>query len=233
MGGPYQFKAEDAEAFAKQSGIRYRISRSEILFETCPFCKSRKDKYTFAISLKTGQYNCKRASCGAKGNMIDLSQAFNFELDRISSEYYAPKRHYKIFNKPKEAIEPAEPAVAYLSSRGIPAEIVKQYQVTSKADKKTGIRSSSSPSSIRKDSRKQSSIGIQRLRRTKNGSKRTASQLARIGAINDAIALTNCPNVRVLASLSPFTTQPIRGLRDTCIKVLPMPRKQKDTSIIG
>ena len=138
MGGPYQFKPEDAQAFATWTGIRHRSTRSEIVFEVCPFCKSRKDKNTFAISLKTGQYNCKRASCGAKGNMIDLSQVFDFELDRISTEYFTPKRHYKIFNVPKEAIEPTEPAVAYLGGRGIPAEIVKRYQVTSKADKKTG-----------------------------------------------------------------------------------------------
>ena len=61
----------------------------------------------------------------------------------------------------------------------------------------------------------------------------TANQLARIGAMKDAIALTNWPKVRELARLSPETTHPSSGLRDTCMRVFPIPRKQKETSISG
>ena len=61
----------------------------------------------------------------------------------------------------------------------------------------------------------------------------TEAQLAMRGAMNDAIALMNCPNVRVLANFSPLTTQVMRGLSETCISVLPMPNRQKDTSRTG
>jgi hypothetical protein len=47
------------------------------------------------------------------------------------------------------------------------------------------------------------------------------------GALNDAIAFTNCPKVRELASLSPFTILDNRGFNETCIRVLPIPNKEK------
>ena len=138
MGELYKFKPEDAEEFARSQGIRTRRNGNELQFKTCPFCKSRKDIYTFAINMDTGQYNCKRAKCDAHGNMITLAKAFNYELDRITSEYYQPKRHYQAFRKPAEPIKPKEPAVAYLGERGIPAEIVQRYQVTSKQNDHDG-----------------------------------------------------------------------------------------------
>ena len=138
MGGPYQFRPEDADDFARSQNARTRRIGSELQFLSCPFCKSRKDTYTFAINLNTGLYNCKRAKCGAHGNMITLAKTFNFEIDRISAEYYAPKRHYKTFLKPSEPIAPKEPAIAYLGDRGIPAEVVQRYQVTSKPNDRDG-----------------------------------------------------------------------------------------------
>ncbi len=136
--GPYDFREEDAREFARVQGIRTRQYGKEMQFEFCPFCRNRKDKYTFAINLDSGLYNCKRASCGQHGNMVMLSKAFGFELDKISAEYHQPKRHYKTYKKPSQPIEPKEPAIAYLADRGIPAEIVQRYQVTSKTDEKSG-----------------------------------------------------------------------------------------------
>ena len=63
--------------------------------------------------------------------------------------------------------------------------------------------------------------------------KRTAAQLARIGVMKEAIALTNCPKVSVLASFSLEVISDTRGFRDTCIRVLPTPRRQKETSMTG
>ena len=51
--------------------------------------------------------------------------------------------------------------------------------------------------------------------------------------MKEAMALMNCPKVNVLASLSPLTIRVMRGFRDTCISVLPIPSRQKDTSITG
>lgn len=135
MDGPYRFKQEYAEDFARSCGTRTRRSGAELQFQECPFCRSRKDKYTFSINLNNGLYNCKRGKCGAHGNMLSLARAFNFELDRITTEYYNQQRRYKVFKKPSEPIAPREPAVAYLADRNIPAEIVQRYQVTSKKDK--------------------------------------------------------------------------------------------------
>lgn len=57
------------------------------------------------------------------------------------------------------------------------------------------------------------------------------SQAATKGAEKDEIALTNCPAEIVLEYLSPETKLAIKGLRETCIKVLPIPRRMKDMTI--
>lgn len=49
------------------------------------------------------------------------------------------------------------------------------------------------------------------------------------GARNDAMALTNCPIVRLLARRLRFTMSDISGLIDTCIRVLPMPSSAKES----
>ena len=57
-----------------------------------------------------------------------------------------------------------------------------------------------------------------------------APHMAMYGARNEAIALTNCPNVNVEARL-PFITTDTSGLSDVCISVLPIPSSENDTSI--
>lgn len=58
-----------------------------------------------------------------------------------------------------------------------------------------------------------------------------APQMAMYGAKRDAKALTNWPSVSVEASLSPLTNTVSSGFSDTCISVLPMPRKAKEMTI--
>ena len=53
------------------------------------------------------------------------------------------------------------------------------------------------------------------------------------GAINEAMALTNCPKVSCEARFLPPLTSAISGLSDVCIRVLPMPRSEKATNISG
>lgn len=126
----YEFKEADAYAFARHVGIQARQRGHNLHFHTCPYCRSTKDKDTFAIDLETGQFKCLRASCGVSGNMIQLSRDFDFSLGYTVDEYYRPKKKYKRLPTPKEPIVPKDKAIAYLESRGISAEIAKRYEIT-------------------------------------------------------------------------------------------------------
>ena len=131
MRGPYEFKADDAEDFARAVGIKASRTGDELFFRECPYCRGQtKDRRTFSINLKTGLFKCFRATCGAQGNMITLARDFNFSLGQNTDEYYNPQRHYKIWNEPKEPITPKEGALAFLESRGIPADVAARYEVT-------------------------------------------------------------------------------------------------------
>lgn len=126
----YEFKEADAYAFARHVGIRAKQRGHNLHFQTCPYCRSTKDKDTFAIDLETGRFKCLRASCGVSGNMIQLSRDFDFSLGYTVDEYYRPKKKYKRLHTPKEPIVPKDKAVAYLESRGISAEVAKKYEIT-------------------------------------------------------------------------------------------------------
>ena len=136
----YQFKPEDAYDFARTQGIKTKNHGDELQFQLCPYCHGgeRKDKYTFAISLKTGRFNCKRGSCSAAGNMITLSREFSFSLGREVDAYYRTAdyttKQFRAFQQ--RHIEPKPEAIAYLERRGIPEKIIKQYEITSKEDGK-------------------------------------------------------------------------------------------------
>lgn len=130
--GIYEFKADDAYRFAVSQGTKVKtIGNKEIQFLRCPYCHNGNgnDRYTFAINMTTGAFNCKRASCGAKGNMITLAQDFGFTLDNYTDAYlHRGERKYKTL--PQRKPEPADRAVSYLAGRGIPEEIAKQYNIT-------------------------------------------------------------------------------------------------------
>lgn len=127
----YQFKPEDAEAFANFTQIKHRTVGSEIIFDICPYCKrtERDNRQKFSISLITGQYECKRASCGAKGNMITLARDFGYKLSDEFSRFYEKKKTYRVLSQPKKAIIPDDPAVEYLNSRGISKATAEKYRV--------------------------------------------------------------------------------------------------------
>lgn len=127
----YQFKREDAERFASEQGIRAWERNGQLHFQICPYCQGNAghDQKTFAINLKTGQFKCMRASCGVKGNMLTLAKDFDFSLGRDIDEYYRPKRQFKNLSKYPKPIS-KDPAVAYMESRGISADITKAYGIT-------------------------------------------------------------------------------------------------------
>lgn len=129
----YEFRESDAFAFARHVGIEAKPQGGELFFKTCPYCKPRPTRgntRTFSINLSTGQFKCLRASCGVSGNMITLSRDFDFSLGNEVDEYYRPRKQYRRLKKPKEPIKPKEPAVRYLSGRGIPEDIARKYEIT-------------------------------------------------------------------------------------------------------
>ena len=129
----YEFKIDDAERFAQEQGLKAKRIRNELVFQKCPYCGSAsRDREKFAINLQTGQFNCLRASCGAKGNMLTLARDFDFSLGRDADTYYkiGPQRHYRTFKKPEAPIEPKDAALEYMKSRGINEETVRKYQIT-------------------------------------------------------------------------------------------------------
>ena len=130
----YQFKEEDAVRFAQSMGIETKRIGEELRFKYCPFCHggagSKKDKDTFAINMNTGACNCLRSTCGYTGNMITLARDFNFSLGREVDEYYQPRKQYKHLPTPKKPAVPQDPALKYLASRKIGADVAKKYEVT-------------------------------------------------------------------------------------------------------
>ena len=132
----YDFQEQHAYDFARHVHIKAFPKGDELRFQKCPYCgNSTNDKDTFAINLKTGQFKCLRDTCGAHGNMITLSKDFDFSLGSYVDEYYRPKKEYRTLPTPKEPIKPKDPAIKYLSSRGISEEVAKRYQITTQTGK--------------------------------------------------------------------------------------------------
>lgn len=132
--GIYKFDAEDAARFAQEQGIQARARGDELQLKICPYCRSQKDTYTFAINLRTGQFNCKRSKCGVTGNMLTLMRDFDFSLGNDTDEYYRPRKKFRNFSR-YPLPETRDPAVIYMESRGIPREITEKYHITSHKDR--------------------------------------------------------------------------------------------------
>ena len=130
----YEFSIDDAKRFADEHGIRVRVKGSELQFERCPYCRNQTDKKNkFAMNIRTGAFNCLRASCGAKGNMLTLARDFGFSLGRDVDEYYNRSRKFRSLRKfpaPKVKTE----AVKYLEGRGISQAITEKYKVAVSKD---------------------------------------------------------------------------------------------------
>ncbi len=130
----YEFDPDDARRFGQEQHIKYQQRGDELQFKYCPYCRNKTDdKNTFAINLRTGQFKCLRASCGAKGNMITLAKDFGFSLGHDVDEYFNRRKKYRDLSRyPRPIVRP--PAVAYMESRGISAEITERYGLTTQKD---------------------------------------------------------------------------------------------------
>jgi twinkle protein len=134
----YQFKAEDAERFARLHGP-FRQKGNELVFERCPYCNGggRPDKFTFSINAESGLFQCKRSGCRAQGNMITLARDFNFDLSEDVKRYYNIQNYNGRFKQFKDAhriTESKDEAVEYLKSRGISEAVCRRYEITVRAD---------------------------------------------------------------------------------------------------
>ena len=120
----YDFKTEDAERFAREHGP-VKAKGNELVFDRCPYCRGgqKPDKGTFSLNRITGLYQCKRASCGVSGNMVELARDFNFDLGEDVRRHYNLQGYNKRFKEFSEAhdktYESKDAAVEYLKSRGI------------------------------------------------------------------------------------------------------------------
>ena len=147
INGMYEFKEDDAWRYARTIGIKHRQNGEQLEFVYCPYCHggSKRDQKTFAISLKTGQFECKRASCSVKGNMITLAKDFSdngFELDRDTSIYYNignVQNSFKRFRDAHKEIEVRTRAIEYLGKRGISEDVCRKYEITTEPGKENVI----------------------------------------------------------------------------------------------
>lgn len=66
--------------------------------------------------------------------MINLSKDFDFSLGTEADEYYRPRKKYRRLKTPPKPIEPKDPAVRYLKSRGILPAVASIYEITTQND---------------------------------------------------------------------------------------------------
>ena len=129
--GIYEFSEDDAFRFVREIGGSGKRSGDELQFKLCPYCLggNKKDKGTFSINLRTGQFKCLRSSCNAHGNMITLSKDFNFSLGNYVDEYLNGSKKFRQIHK-KEKPESKPAAVLYMEKRGISESVTKRYHIT-------------------------------------------------------------------------------------------------------
>ena len=131
----YEFTPNDAYSLARHLNAETQKKGDELQFKLCPFCKGgqHSDKYTFSVSLRAGQYNCLRGTCGEHGGFVSLAKAFNFPLDFGTQ---APmKREYKRLPQKKITdIVVRDSAIEYMKSRGISEDTVRKFGITSQKD---------------------------------------------------------------------------------------------------
>lgn len=129
----YSFKATDVYDFARfvNAETEKKENGEELEFKYCPYCHGgeHRDKKTFSINLKDGQFKCLRGKCGKSGNIFTLAKDFKFHLD-FGSQKPLKKQYRVLPSKPIESIEVKNSAVEFMKSRGISAEITKKYGIT-------------------------------------------------------------------------------------------------------
>lgn len=122
----YELRREDVFDFAASRGSETVEKGDELQFKFCPYCHGGKnrDKYTFAINLKSGAFKCLRSSCGKQGHFVELCRDFDYRL-----QFEPPKIYRQL---PQRKVVTRNEAVAYLKGRGISEAVTKRYHITTK-----------------------------------------------------------------------------------------------------
>ena len=135
----YEFDKQHAFDFARSIHAQTKIHGDELKFKKCPYCKGgsggKADEDTFDINLISGKFSCFRVTCGVAGNMITLSRDFDFSISDDLDRYYNRNDYNSKFKKFKKVeIESKDEAIKYMGKRGISAEVVCRYNLTTKKD---------------------------------------------------------------------------------------------------
>lgn len=127
---PYELKTEDIYNLASAVSAETHQKGDELFFRYCPYCNGgdRNDRDTFSINLKTGTFNCFRSSCGKHGHFVELARDMNFDIG-LSDGYR--KQYRKL---PQKQITSTDRAVEWMETRGIGAEVVRRYKITTRKD---------------------------------------------------------------------------------------------------
>lgn len=128
----YQFRKDDAFAFAASIGAVVSEKGDELHFRFCPYCKGgdHHDKDTFSVNLEHGAFCCLRSSCGRQGHFVELCRDFNYPLQFAEQ----PKKKYR--NLVQRPVRIRNKAIEFMASRGISEDVCRAYNITtqSKAD---------------------------------------------------------------------------------------------------
>jgi twinkle protein len=128
----YQFRKDDAFAFAASIGAVVSEKGNELHFRFCPYCKGgdHHDKDTFSVNLEHGAFCCLRSSCGRQGHFVELCRDFNYPLQFAEQ----PKKKYR--NLVQRPVRIRNKAIEFMASRGISEDVCRAYNITtqSKAD---------------------------------------------------------------------------------------------------
>lgn len=126
----YQLNESDIYGFAAREGAETHLKGDELVFKYCPYCHGGhghdRDKDTFAINVKKGVFNCKRASCGEQGHFVELCRDFDYPLET------AKPTVYKNLPQPKGPAEMRDSSIGFLESRSISRKTAEMYDVTAK-----------------------------------------------------------------------------------------------------
>lgn len=110
-----------------------QIKDSQIVPRYCPFCHGgqNKDAYTFAVNKYNGTYNCKRGSCGKKGNFRDLCNYFGEDFK--SSLEIPYRRVNKVYDRPSEvSLKPlTKEIIEYFNLRCISQKTLEDFKISS------------------------------------------------------------------------------------------------------
>ena len=121
----YELKEEDIYGLASSLSVQTKIKGRELFFKRCPYCDGGgHDNDTFSINLDNGLFKCFRASCGRQGHFVELARDFKYPLEFKSGQ----AKTYRTIPQIKFPVR--EPALKYLMSRGISAEVGKRYSIT-------------------------------------------------------------------------------------------------------